>query len=88
MIVFNEEKKLNEEKEKEKKKENTKFLKKDMKWSNDSVADSSNDVELQWLHSVLSLSDSNEILKDLMKDDDSNFLIMKNKCMSRHLCSV
>ncbi len=31
MIVFNEEKKLNEEKEKEKKKENTKFLKKDMK---------------------------------------------------------
>jgi len=31
MIIFNEEKKLNEEKEKEEKKENAKFLKKNMK---------------------------------------------------------
>jgi len=33
-------------------------------------------------------SDSDEIPHDLMKENDSNYLIMKNKCMSRHLCSV
>ena len=42
---------------------------------------SNNDVESQQSRSVLLLSDSDEILQDLMKDDDSNFLIMKNKCM-------
>jgi len=40
-------------------------------------------------HSLMSLSsDSDEIPHDLKKENDSNYLIMKNKCKSRHLCSV
>ena len=88
MIVFNEEKQLNQEKEKNKKKEIMKFNNEDLKYSNDSVIDDNDDAELQWSRFVSLLSNSDEILQDLMKDDDSNFLIMKNKCMSRHLCSV
>jgi len=88
MIVFNEEKQLNQEKEKDEKKKIAKFNDEDLKYSNNSVTDSSDDAELQRSRSVSLLSDSDEILQDLMKDDDSNFLIMKNKCMSRHLYSV
>ncbi len=88
IIVFDEEKQLNQEKEKNEKKEITKFNDEDLKYSNDSIIDSNDDVESQQSRSVLLLSDSDEILQDLMKDDDSNFLIMKNKCMLWYLCSV
>ncbi len=88
MIVFDKEKQLNQEKEKDEKKEITKFNDEDLKYSNDSVIDDSDDAELQQSRSVSLLSDLDKILQDLMKDDDSNFLIMKNRCMSWHLCSV
>ncbi len=88
MIVFNEEKQLNQEKEKDEKKKIMKFNDEDLKYSNDSITDDNDDIESQWLRSVSLLSDSDEILQDLMKNDDSNFLIMKNKCISRHLCFV
>ncbi len=88
MIVFDEEKQLNQEKEKDEKKKIMKFNDKDLKYSNNSIADDSDDAELQWSCFVLLLNNSDEILQDLMKDDDSNSLIMKNKCMSWHLCFV
>jgi len=47
MIVFDEEKQLNQEKEKDEKKKIMKFNDKDLKYSNNSIADDSDDAELQ-----------------------------------------
>jgi len=47
MIVIDEEKQLNQKKEKDEKNKITKFNDKDLKYSNDSIIDSSDDAELQ-----------------------------------------
>ncbi len=47
MIVFDEEKQLNQEKEKDEKKKIAKFNDEDLKYSNDSVVDDSDDAKLQ-----------------------------------------
>jgi len=47
MIVFNEEKQLNQEKEKDEKKKIMKFNDEDLKYSNDSITDDNDDIESQ-----------------------------------------
>jgi len=47
MIVIDEEKQLNQKKEKDEKNKITKFNDEDLKYSNDSIIDSSDDAELQ-----------------------------------------
>jgi len=87
-------KSLNEKEKETKKQKNMKFLndsfekekhtkkQKDVKYLNNLFTNNSDDNEQQQSFFMSLLSDSDEILQDLIKDDDSNYLIIKNKCMS------
>ncbi len=51
-------------------------------------ADNSDGDEQQRPPSMSLSFDSGEVLQDLVEDDDSNYLTMNDRCVSRHLCSV